>query len=184
MKAGIFYCHKSPRDSGKEQMDFKESIEQIQRRLAESTPRKLQWPEFTPAAVLIPFLNRQGEPHVLLTMRTDTVEHHKGQISFPGGAREPQDRSLLETAIRETEEELGIPGYCIHILGEADDFPTITNFMVTPFACVVDPIPEYRPNQAEVAKVLEVPLDIFLTDRHFEIQKRTYNGQTFPVFFY
>ncbi len=165
-------------------MDFYEALSRIKTQLNRYKPRKLQIQGAVPAAVLIPIFNKQGLPYVLMTLRTDTVEHHKGQISFPGGAWEDQDRSLEETALRETEEEVGIPQREFTVLGELDDFLTVTNFLVTPFVATLNYPFQAHPNTDEVAELLEVPLDLFLTDQHFRMEEREYFNQKFPVYFY
>src|SRR5262245_56549999 len=90
-----------------------------------------------PAAVLVPFLEKEGETYLLFTRRTESVRDHKGQISFPGGARDPGDPSLRETALRETEEEIGVPRHAVEVLGELDDYVTVTNYMITPYVGII-----------------------------------------------
>jgi len=165
-------------------MIFKQAIHKIEIKLKNYKPRKLSLPGFVPAAVLIPFFNNNSEAYILFTLRTDTVEHHKGQVSFPGGAREPQDASLKETAVRETYEEIGSSEEKIQIIGELDDFPTVTNFMVTPFVGIIPYPYPFRINTDEVARILEVPLDIFLTNEFFEVKEKEYKGQVYPVYYY
>ncbi len=165
-------------------MDYIHTIEKITTVLSQYTPRKIVSSNATSAAVLMPIFNKNNRPFLLLTLRTETVEHHKGQISFPGGARETQDLSLLETALRETEEETGIAGVAFTILGELDDFLTVTNFLVTPFVATMPYPYQAHPNRDEVAELLEIPLEIFLTNRFFELKKRTYQGVEYPVYFY
>jgi 8-oxo-dGTP pyrophosphatase MutT (NUDIX family) len=117
----------------------------------------------TSAAVLVPLFERAGEHYLVLTRRTESVREHKGQISFPGGARDPRDVTLLETALRETEEELGIDPAMVKILGVLDDYLTVTNYQITPFVGAIPPDCTYHPHADEVAEVLEVPLR-FLAD--------------------
>jgi 8-oxo-dGTP pyrophosphatase MutT (NUDIX family) len=113
-----------------------------------------------PAAVLVPFFEKAGEDHLLFTRRTDTVRDHKGQISFPGGARDPADPSLARTALRETQEEIGIPPEAIELLGELDDYITVTNYLVRPFVGIIPHPYRYVPRAEEVAEVIEVPLRV------------------------
>ncbi len=111
------------------------------------------------AAVLMLLFDRDGETYVVLTRRTETVATHKGQISFPGGMREPEDASLLETALRETQEELGIEPDQVQIVGRLAEVPTVaSNFTVAPFVGYLTTAPDYRPYTREVAEVIEVPL--------------------------
>ncbi|MEL6823605.1 MAG: CoA pyrophosphatase, partial [Calditrichota bacterium] len=105
-------------------MKYDKAMEAIRSCLDDHTPKELKLDGFIPAAVTIPLFEKNGEAYMLLTLRADTVEHHKGQVSFPGGAWEPQDASMEETALRETDEEVGIPSAMTQVLGQLDDFPT------------------------------------------------------------
>lgn len=136
------------------------------------------------AAVLMPLLFKDGEWHVAVTQRTLDVEHHKGQISFPGGACEPQDADLLATALRETFEEIGVPPEAVEVLGPLDDFRTITHFAVTPFVGVIPyPFP-YKVSPWEVADVVEVPLSFLCDDRNVRIEELEHEGHTYQVLFW
>jgi 8-oxo-dGTP pyrophosphatase MutT (NUDIX family) len=115
----------------------------------------------TPAAVLVTIVYRGGEPAFLLTRRTDEVETHKGQISFPGGIVDPADDSFVATALREAEEELGIRRRDVDILGILDDLATPTGFVITPVVGLLRRDPELRINPHEVAEVFHVPLAFF-----------------------
>jgi 8-oxo-dGTP pyrophosphatase MutT (NUDIX family) len=140
--------------------------------------------DLTCAAVLLPLLYKTGQWHVLFTRRTQDVEHHKGQISFPGGACEPGDENLAATALRETYEEVGVPPHVVEILGALDDFPTITDFMVTPFVGLLPhPLP-YRLNPHEVDAVLEVPLSFFTDPAGLRVEQREHQGRIFDVLFW
>jgi 8-oxo-dGTP pyrophosphatase MutT (NUDIX family) len=140
--------------------------------------------ELTCAAVLLPLLYKEGRWHVLFTQRTQDVEHHKGQISFPGGACETIDEDLAATALRETDEEIGVPPHLVRVLGALDDFPTITHFMVTPFVGVVPYPLTYRLNRYEVESVVEVPLVFFTDPTGPRIEQREHEGQIFDVLFW
>lgn len=110
------------------------------------------------AAILIPIV-AVPEPTVILTVRTDTVTSHKGQISFPGGSSDPGDSSAIETALRETQEEIGLDPDAVDVLGQLDAFPTfVSGFVVTPVVGWLEEEPQLRPNPAEVASILHVPL--------------------------
>ncbi len=110
------------------------------------------------AAVLAPLFWREGEPWVYLTMRPMTMRKHPGQISFPGGAKDPSDLTPLHTALREAEEELGIPPDSVEVLGMLGGMPTVTSYYVTPFVGVVPADLKLVPNAAEIAEVIEGPL--------------------------
>jgi 8-oxo-dGTP pyrophosphatase MutT (NUDIX family) len=110
------------------------------------------------AAVLAPVFWRGGEPWTWTTRRPETLRKHPGQISFPGGGREEADLTLLHTALRETEEELGIPRQTVRVLGMLGGVPVPTGFYVTPFVGAVSGAQVLKPSAAEIAEVLEVPL--------------------------
>jgi 8-oxo-dGTP pyrophosphatase MutT (NUDIX family) len=110
------------------------------------------------AAVLAPVFWREGEPFVLLTRRPETLRKHPGQISFPGGGHEPTDVTPLHTALRETEEELGLPRSAVQVLGLLGRMPTPTGYNITPFVGYLPNMVPLRPSQAEIAAVLEAPL--------------------------
>ena len=117
-------------------------------------------PEPRIAAVLILGYPRNGEPHLVLTRRTETLTNHRGQISLPGGRRDPADASLEATALRETEEELGVLPTDVFKLGRLDDeYVIVSNFMVAPYVGALDYQPVFRPNPHEVAEVIEIPLE-------------------------
>jgi 8-oxo-dGTP pyrophosphatase MutT (NUDIX family) len=114
--------------------------------------------EGTPAAVMVPILDLP-EPTVLFTVRSDQVREHKGEISFPGGVRHPEDRDLLATALRETEEELGIDPGAFDVLGSLPATPTVVSgYVIQPFVGVLADRPSITPSQIEIAEVLELPV--------------------------
>ena len=137
-----------------------------------------------PAAVLIPIFFKEGQAHLLFTKRTEYVEHHKGQISFPGGSRDREDTSLQITALRETEEEVGIKSNDIHIIGQTDVFLTNTHFLVTPFVGFFYHPYDYCINDDEIDQLIEAPLAHFLNDDIFEIKPYEKNGHQWQVHFY
>lgn len=129
------------------------------------------------AAVLVPLVMRPQEITVLLTRRTDHLHHHAGQISFPGGRVDPQDRDSRATALRETEEEVGLHPRHIELVGELDTYITRTGFEVTPLVGFVKPPFEIEPDSFEVAEVFEVPLAFFLDPENRQIESRFYAGK-------
>lgn len=156
-----------------------------------------------PAAVLIPLIvpqnnaessdlislkTREGHidlplaTQVVLTERTHTVEHHKGQISFPGGVFEPQDSSLEETALRETFEEIGLARECVQVVAELPDIPTIASkFRVRPFVGVVREQPEFQPSPHEIGKILMVPLRHLLDPANSVLESHERNGVRYQI---
>jgi 8-oxo-dGTP pyrophosphatase MutT (NUDIX family) len=113
------------------------------------------------AAVLLPLFQSAGDYHVVFTKRTDTLTHHKGQISFPGGTFEPADDDLLTTALRESYEEVGLQPEHVRILGRLDDMATFsTNFTISPFVGLIPYPYPFQPNPREVALVFDVPVSV------------------------
>jgi 8-oxo-dGTP pyrophosphatase MutT (NUDIX family) len=111
-----------------------------------------------PAAVLIPLVRIDGW-HILYTRRTDTVEHHKGQVSFPGGATDPEDDTPEATALREAEEEIGVRREDVRLLGQLGEMVTISNFLVTPIVGVIPWPYGFKIHTIEVGRVFTMPLD-------------------------
>jgi 8-oxo-dGTP pyrophosphatase MutT (NUDIX family) len=133
----------------------------IRKALAQRIKHAEQIPGYVPAAVLLPLFQKGGEYHLVFTKRTETVNYHKGQISFPGGRPHPDDRSLRDTALRETWEEIGLPTKDAEVLGELDDIPTYTTgFVISPFVATIPYPHQFRANPAEVDQIIEVPLTV------------------------
>ena len=134
------------------------------RRLNRAFSRKrviLSDPDLKPAAVLVPIVFRNSEPHLILTRRTMNVTSHKGQISFPGGASEPEDKDVADTALRETQEEIGVLPESIDLIGEMDDFSTISGYLVTPVVGLVPHDATFDIDDNEVDEMFEEPLTAF-----------------------
>jgi 8-oxo-dGTP pyrophosphatase MutT (NUDIX family) len=126
--------------------------------LSERAPQRFSQEGARDASVLIPIVS-SPEPTLIFTIRTDTLPSHKGQISFPGGSTDPTDRSPIETALRETQEEIGLDPAGVEVLGQLDAFPTfVSGFVVTPVVGWLEPVPVLEPNPAEVAAILHVPV--------------------------
>lgn len=154
--------------------------ERVREALADHARRVVEIPHRTAAAVLLLLFERGGEPWIVFTRRTDSVRHHKGEISFPGGSRDPEDPDLRATAVRETVEELGIDPAQVTILGELDDIPTFsTGYVVSPYVGVIPEPHAWRPREIEVAEVIELPLAELARIGRFEIFER--GGITFPT---
>ena len=138
-----------------------------------------------PAAVLLPIVDHAGEPYVLFAKRTDRVGHHKGQISFPGGVVDPEDRSALEAALRECEEEIALPREAVEPLGTLDDTETFaTQFVITPFVGVVRRAVAWQPDGAEIEKVIEVPFELLAAEGSFRVEHWERDGVTRPIYFF
>jgi 8-oxo-dGTP pyrophosphatase MutT (NUDIX family) len=121
--------------------------------------------DLIPAAVLVPLVARSAGLTVLLTQRTAHLANHPGQISFPGGRIEADDKDALAAALRETQEEIGLAPEAVDVLGRLDDYTTVTGFRIAPFVGLLHPPLTLSPDSFEVAEVFEVPLD-FILDPH------------------
>jgi 8-oxo-dGTP pyrophosphatase MutT (NUDIX family) len=131
----------------------------------------------TPAAVLVPVIAHPGELTLLFTQRTTHLKSHAGQVSFPGGRAEPGDASVEFTALRETEEEIGLPAARVEVLARLPDYRTRTGFRVTPIVGLVEPPLELAPDPREVAEVFEVPLAFLLDPRNRQRRTRELQGR-------
>ncbi|HSO93734.1 MAG TPA: CoA pyrophosphatase [Candidatus Dormibacteraeota bacterium] len=163
------------------------AVEQLRGRLAQRRPRRLDAPApLLRAAVLVPLLRTGERLEVLFTRRTDTVLTHKGQISFPGGQQEKSDRSSIETALRESHEEIGLDPSLVSVLGELDDmFTSVSGYVVTPvLGLISEPTPELRLAPAEVRSVFTVSIDRLLDDSVHRTETRQLDGQLLQVHFF
>ena len=132
----------------------------------------------TVAAVLVPIVSHASGLTVLFTQRTAHLKAHSGQVSFPGGRAEPGDASPEETALRESEEEIGLARDRVEVLVRLPEYFTRTGFRVTPVVGLVEPPLVLTPDPGEVASVFEVPLAFLLDARNHKRQTREYQGQT------
>ncbi len=151
--------------------------------LAALAPRKLTNGFAREAAVLMPIFEWEHEYHFLLTRRTEEVQTHKGQISFPGGMREGNEE-LITTALRETFEEVGIEQSRIETLGRFHDYISITHYRVTPFVGFIKEPFTTVPQVHEVAEILQVPFRVFLDPERLRMEKRVVLGKEENVYFY
>ena len=143
--------------------DFLVMKERIRQALFSRRKESINDKNLTAAAVLVPILYKGGGYHILFTQRSNQVAHHKGQISFPGGAYSEYDASLLDTALRESWEEIGLEAKDVEILGELDDTPTTTSrFVISPFVALIPYPYEFRVNRYEIDAVFDVPVSVLL----------------------
>ena len=133
--------------------------------------------ELTPAAVLFPIVQRVGGATVLLTQRTAHLKDHPGQISFPGGRREPADPSPAHTALREASEEIGLSPAHVEIAGYLPEYLTSTGFRVTPVVAMVTPPFDLQLDAFEVAEAFEVPLAFLLDPVNHQQHSLHYRGK-------
>jgi len=137
------------------------------------------------AAVLLPIYWKQKEYCLLFTKRTQKVKEHKGQISFPGGAYQEGDETLLNTALRECTEEIGLMAKEVEVLGELDDTISRTsNFIISPFVALIPWPYQFKMDEGEVEELIEVPI-LVLLDRGCQHQKtEIINGEAVTSYFY
>ncbi len=164
--------------------DFEEFKESLRKRLRERPRRSISYPDYRKAAVLILFFEKEKSPHVIMTLRTERVSTHKGQVSFPGGGFDSTDRDFLNTALRETHEEVGIEPSAVEVIGEFDEYISIMGFHVYVFAGALNSKPEYRPCTDETEQVLEVPLSMFINEEYERCEKLEHEGREFDVYYY
>ncbi|KIC40903.1 DNA mismatch repair protein MutT [Ruegeria sp. ANG-S4] len=130
-----------------------------------------------PAGVLVPVLMTERTPQLILTKRSSALKHHPGQIAFPGGKQDEGDRNVAETALREAQEEIGLPPDLPRILGHLPTHETVTSFSMTPVVAVVehpfDPVPE----PGEVEEVFSVPLEHVLNPANYIVESRRWRGE-------
>jgi len=137
------------------------------------------------AAVLVPVFYKEGEYHILFTERTDTVRDHKGQISFPGGANELEDLTLLDTALRECEEEIGLEAGAVEVLGELNETLTLhTNYLVSPFVGIIPWPYRFTVDSKEVKEIIEIPVSALLDKNSLHHETETVNDRQIMGYYY
>lgn len=133
--------------------------------------------KLAPASVLVPLVRRPGGMQVLLTQRTAHLRDHAGQISFPGGRAEEADADAVATALREAEEEIGLPRQRVDVIGLLPHYTTVTDYVVTPVVALVEPPFTLQLDSFEVAEAFEVPLSFLMTPAHHQRHEFELQGQ-------
>ena len=155
-------------------LNKKESTWLDQLSLKQSDPKS----DLPKAAVLIA-LTEEKNPEVIYTLRSNKVSSHQGEVSFPGGMQEESDSSLIMTALRESEEEIGLPQNCVKILGSLDTMVSRFNVSVTPFVGVIPGDVELNSSSEEIEACFRVPLSFLLKDKRYRNDEVNRNGETF-----
>jgi 8-oxo-dGTP pyrophosphatase MutT (NUDIX family) len=149
--------------------------QQIAKILHNRKTKKITGANLKASAVLIPIFYNQGQYHVLFTERSDEVNFHKGQVCFPGGSREPSDSGLLQTALREIEEEIGLKAKDIEILGEFDDNVALTsNYVISPFVAFIPYPYPFKVDSREIKEIFSVPLSFLMDEANFKSDSYAY----------
>jgi len=161
----------------------------MEQRLREALSRRqkqhLTEAKMVPSAVLIPLYWREGQYHILLTQRTERVREHKGQISFPGGARQEGDRTLLDTALRESAEEIGLAPGEVKVLGEMDDTLTeTTHYIISPFVGLIPWPYKFKVDGWETEEIIEAPISALMDKDCLHQETEIISGQAVTSYFY
>ena len=156
----------------------------LKRALAKRVVERVDGDGLMPSAVMIVLYPKDGEYCILLNKRSELVEHHKGEISFPGGARDSEDRDGLETALRETEEEMGIKRDDVTVIGEMDEVVTRSGFRVQVFTGTIEYPYEFNPSAIEIAEVLEFPIPVLIDRANHRTETRWEDGQPITSYSY
>ena len=156
---------------------------EIAKRLASRKWKQIKNEKLVPSAVLLLLVEKDGQYHVLFTRRSLKVEHHKGEISFPGGTVHPDDSDLLETALREGAEEIGLAPGDVMILGRLDDILTVsTGFIITPYVGILPYPYAFQINNDEVAELIFVPLGALVRDGRMKASEVTQEGKAITTY--
>lgn len=158
-------------------------IEQLKQHLAALDKKCITDPCRTPAAVVLPLFLSHGEYHLLFIKRTETVRDHKGQVSFPGGHYEKRDKTMLNTALRECTEEIGVPADKIDIIGELDECVTSeTNYIISTFVALVPYPYDFKLDRREIVRLIEVPVSVLLDEKYQQANPGLFKGYPEPVY--
>jgi 8-oxo-dGTP pyrophosphatase MutT (NUDIX family) len=160
-----------------------EGLERLRRLLRERPAIEIVAPQHRRAAVLVPLIREADNWSILFSRRADTLSAHGGQVAFPGGVVEDQE-ALQGAALREAEEEVGIPRGEVELIGRLDDVITNSGFLVAPFVGIVGPAVSYVIQESEVAEVFEVPLDALMAIDNPEVRYVPFRGKDYPAYFY
>lgn len=158
-----------------------------EKKLAEIFDRKKEFKFIPPkdtkeAAVIVPFLFSNGTWYLIFEKKVDDNSKHPGQMAFPGGSRDRSDKDYLQTAIRETCEEIGVCENDLVILGKIKPTVTLTtNFAIYPFAAIVKKQPPYKINKSEVQKLVFVPLDYLIKQHPFPHKAYKFKGKKYQT---
>lgn len=188
---GPFSTGSAPRDPEVTSLEMGSStsledpvLESLKQALSTRDKCSVEDPLLTPAAVLILIYPHDGDHRILLNKRSYSVEHHKGEISFPGGGRDPEDRDFVDTALRETQEEMGIEPRHVIILGQLDDVTTRSNFAVRVFVGTIPYPYPFHPSPSEIDEVIEIPISVLRNPANAREEVQWVDGRTHTRYSY
>lgn len=156
-------------------------VDGLRRQLAERVGIRQERPGLVRSAVLVPILVGSGGVSVLYTKRSEALNHHRGQISFPGGKWSPEDPTLLDTALREADEEVGIAPGDVEVLGELDEVWTPTGFTIRPYAGLIRAPYPFRVSPDEIDRLIEVPWERIPAAEAFGCEVKMVNGEPLEI---
>jgi 8-oxo-dGTP pyrophosphatase MutT (NUDIX family) len=160
-----------------------QSLERLQQILAQRPAVEINAPQYRRACVLVPLVRDDSGWSILFSRRSANLAAHSGQVAFPGGAVE-EGEALEAAAIREAEEEVGIRGPSVELIGRLDDLITNSGFLVAPFVGVIRERIDYVLHEAEVEEVFEVPIDAILDVSQPEVRYVAFRDRRYPAYFY
>jgi 8-oxo-dGTP pyrophosphatase MutT (NUDIX family) len=162
-------------------MSMSQPLVELLKANLDRNPTEPASPSPVPAGVLAPLFFQGQEAHLLFTQRTFTLKDHRGQISFPGGVRQAEDPDLQATALRETQEEIGLEPRVVEVLGALPLVATITGYRITPFVGLIPHPYDFHPNPLEVRRLLLLPLAGFFEAARWSSGQYHYKGRTTRV---
>ena len=156
-------------------------LDDLLRRVQSYSPKTLETDrDFPEAAVLVP-ITRSDEPELILTLRASGLSTHGGEVAFPGGRRDPEDADLIRTALREAEEEVGLPPGLVEVVGSLSTLVSRHGIKVTPYVGLVPDFVQYKANDGEIESVFSVPLEFFRDDPRQMTHRIDYLGRSWYV---
>lgn len=180
LKAKTIYLFKQSSD-----VSIRNMIEKLKESLSKRQIKRHTDPKLKTSAVLFPIFFKEGKYHLLFIQRTERVREHKGQISFPGGAYQKEDGALLNTALREAHEEIGLKSTDVEVLGELDDVLTVgTDYIISPFVGLIPYPYSYRLDKWETEELIEIPIENLLDASCMTEGTEKLNGQDIVSYFY
>lgn len=158
--------------------------QRLKRALSQRQKQRIVDTRLVLSAVLLPLFNREGQHYILFTKRTQKVKNHKGQISFPGGVYQERDGTLINTALRECTEEIGLLAHHVEVLGELDEDVTTSGYTISPFVGFIPCPYQFKMNEEEVEEIIEIPIPALLEGNCLRHEIKTIDQQTATSYFY
>ncbi|HSC85526.1 MAG TPA: CoA pyrophosphatase [Pseudomonas sp.] len=156
-------------------------LDELLQRVRSHSPRSLPGHGREPEAAVLVALTRSDDPELVLTLRASGLSTHGGEVAFPGGRRDPEDPDLIHTALREAEEEIGLPPGLVEVIGPLSALVSRFGIRVTPYVGVVPDYVDYHANDDEIAAVFSVPLRFFCEDPREVTHRIDYEGHSWYV---